>query len=100
MSDIMEVVLVHGKDGPVRVNKSDFDADQGEGGNREYRAYTDGPPLAAPPAPPDGRYVIKEKDRYFIVNGRGEKVTDQPLIDPKGYKTEDDAQKVIKDLPH
>lgn len=62
-----EVVYVEGKNGPTRVNKSDFDADQEKpAGERQYKAYKgkdvpeqsspggeqlSGPPLAAPSAP-------------------------------------------------
>lgn len=66
MSDIEDVVLVSGKDGPVRVSKSAFDADQASE-KPEYSAYRgkaeaeqsepagtllpDGPALSAPSAP-------------------------------------------------
>lgn len=64
MSDVEDVVLVSGKDGPVRVSKAAFDADQeGEKNYTAYRGKTEvqpgepagvvlgGPPLSAPSAP-------------------------------------------------
>lgn len=39
MSDICETVLVKGDNGPVRVNKSDFDADQAKGGAKLFTLH-------------------------------------------------------------
>lgn len=87
---------------------------------------SDGPPLAAPSAPnfggedsgvapspidplkgavapttgtADQRLVLKEKDRYFVVDAKGEKIKDDG-IDAKGYTSESAAWKAIKDLVH
>lgn len=41
MSEVCEVVLVSGKNGPVRVNKDDFDADQEKPtGDRQFKPYS------------------------------------------------------------
>lgn len=152
MSETVEVVHVTGADGkPVRVNKSDFDADQElPAKDRQYKLYSgdeqpeqsvagganatipvpEGVALAAPSAPhfgapgtpdapidplkgavapttatPDQLLVMKDggkgKERFFVVDGTGNKITDRaPTIDPAGYATEDDAWKAIKDAPH
>lgn len=42
-----ETVMVKGSDGPVRVNKADFDADQAEGGDKNYTAYKGKEPTAS-----------------------------------------------------
>lgn len=43
MSETCETVLIKGKDGkPVRVNKSDYDADQAEGGAKEMTLFKGG----------------------------------------------------------
>lgn len=142
MSETVETVTVGG----VRVNKSDYEADQQKpAGERQWKGSlakeseqseavgtagvmdtSDGPPLAAPSAPnfggeddgvapapidplkgavapttgtADQRLVLKRKDRYFVVDAKGENVTDDG-IEAKGYTTEAAAWKAIKDLVH
>lgn len=144
MSETCEVVLVSGKDGPVRVNKSDFDTDQEKPtGERQYSAYrgkqeaeqadaSNGrksfeelgvEPIAAPSAPdftpgesdaplpvdptknavapslaaPNDLLVMKEGNKFFVVNGVGAK-QEIDGIDAAGYKTQALAQEAISKI--
>lgn len=149
MSETCEVVLakIKGSSDPVRVNKSDFDADQEKpSGERQYSKYsgkdeaeqsnastagktfeelgveptaapsapdfsagTNEAPLPVDPekdavapsiAPPNQLLVMKEGNKFFVVNGMGQKVEDVAGIDnDAGYKTEKAAKDAIAALP-
>lgn len=60
MSETCEVVLVSGKDGPVRVNKDEFDADQEKPTqDRQFKAYR-GKDEPEQPDHSDGRKTFAE----------------------------------------
>lgn len=152
MSEVTDVVYatMKGSSDPVRVNKSDFDADQEKpSGERQYGEYKgkDEPaqsaagasaqpfealegvrPQAAPSAPDftsgeptvkpiideqkgaiapavpsaNSRLVMKEGNKFFIVDGMGVKLTAEAVggdIDEEGYKSEKAAQDAIARLP-
>lgn len=120
MSEIVETVIVKGDGGePLRINKSDYDADpkawklHGDDKNDAPDVITAGAPVAVaegliiPPAPSaphfidpaapatasnDTLFINKEGKLFFIVRADGSKVDDALDVDPKGYKTEAEAR--------
>lgn len=113
MSDeTCEVVLVNGWAGaesPVRINKSDYDADPSK-----YTLYDPEPAVAAvpptpqPPQMPAGTpptpqppkrtlMVLSEGRRFFVSDDQGVKQTGEG-IDPEGYATKAAAQAAIANL--
>ena len=149
MSDIVETVTIKGPNGALRVNKSDYDRDQADGGAKSMTLHKDEAeqsvganisntqplpgnvmPVAAPSAPdftshdaappiidpvrnavapvqpsPGQLLVSKEgtgaKTRYFVVDGTGNKVTDNPKVEVKGYVTDAEAwQAAVDAVPH
>jgi hypothetical protein len=112
MSETTDVVLatMKGSLDPVRVNKHDFDADQEKPeAERQYGEYKgkDEPeqplPITAPAVPSaNSRLVMKDGDKFFVVDGMGGKLTADAVggdIDEKGYKSEKAAQDAIARLP-
>jgi len=147
MSDIVEVVTITGPNGPLRVNKADYDADQADekkmklhkdeaeqsvGANvsntqplpdgvlpvaapsaPDFTAHEDAPAIidpvrnaVAPVQPSPGQLLVAKegtgaKTRYFIVDGAGNKVTDNPKVEVKGYASDTDAWKAaVEAVPH
>lgn len=49
---------------------------------------------------PNQRLVKKEGKKYFVVDGKGEKITDLEAVDKDGYDTEAAAWDVVMKLPH
>lgn len=122
MSDTCETVWVDMGNGPVRLNKSDYDA---PGGAKKYGKIVDAPvpPVPAPavantlttpapaippvPAPviqapatgdPGSApkfLVMEDAGKFFVVNLAGERITDNPVFKPEGYSTQTDAQDAI-----
>lgn len=123
MSEVKEVVLVSTANGPVRVNKDEFDEDQAKDAKeRQYKPYTgkqepeqstaatdtaraDGPPLAAPAAPHFG--TPDENDQIDPLKGAvAPKVTPPGLyVMSKGtgakkkYIVVDETGKAVTDKP-
>jgi hypothetical protein len=116
MSETVDVVLatIKGSSDAVRVNKADFDADQEKPeAERQYGAYKgkDEPEqsvaagnaaqTAATVPSADSRLVMKDGNKFFIVDGMGAKLTSESLgaeIDEEGYKSEKAAQDAIAEL--
>lgn len=101
------VVLVKGWDGnegPVRINKSDYDANPDQ-----YTLYEAETPAGAPPAAPVGappagappqkpKYlVLKEGTKFFVSDDQGVKQTGEG-IDEGGYATKSAAEAAIAKL--
>lgn len=111
MDERIETVEVNGPGGPCIVNRADFEADQEkDAADRIYSPLTGKEakaaapaattePAAAPATLPPGFYVMKDKTKFYITNETGAKITDNPLIDPKGYTSEDAANAVIAAIP-
>lgn len=104
MSYEVEVVVVKTANGPVRVNKADYEADPKAWGTLDKAGTEDaagaGPlPSAGTTTPnaPAQYFVNKEGRKYFVHNLTGEKATVDG-IDQDGYKTEDDARAAIDAL--
>lgn len=110
MSDVVETVTVHAKDGsPLIVNKSDYDADPKRWGKtydpkNDTKAKADPvepPPMLAgnplnPAGQPEGRAttpaVVQKGDKYFVQDDKGE--TPDGFSD-KGYKTDIEAWSAV-----
>lgn len=91
MSEV-PVVIVKTANGPVRVNKSDYDADPKAWGSLDKDATADEPrPVQANVTVPDASpqyIVLKEGRKFFVSDMRGVKAGDI-----EGYKTEAEACK-------
>ena len=94
-----EVVVVKTKNGPVRVNKSDYDADPKAYGSLdkgETEEANNNPPPSANAATANTTpqyFVSKEGRKFFVFALTGEKVADTD-----GYKTEDEAREAMQAL--
>lgn len=114
MSDeTCEVVLVKGWDGnegPVRINKSDYDANPDQYTLYEAEAPAEATaPAGAPPAAPVGappagappqkpKYlVLKEGTKFFVSDDQGVKQAGEG-IDEGGYSTKSAAEAAIAKL--
>lgn len=99
MSYECEVVVVKTKNGPVRVNKSDYDADPKAWGSLDTTATDEAgqnPPPSVNTATANTQpqyFVTKEGRKFFVFTLTGEKVADTD-----GYKTEDEAREAMKAL--
>lgn len=103
MSDSVPVILAipKGSTDPVRVNLSDYEADQAlPVGERAFKAdgeaEVDAPGFTAPNAPPPaaaaGHLVMKEGRKFFVVTIDGTKVEG---FDADGYSSEAAARAAI-----
>lgn len=103
MSYEVEVVIVKTKNGPLRVNKSDYDADP-----KAYGTLDEGATEEAGNTPPPSintttsnvapqYFVSKEGRKFFVMNLDGSKATGS-AIDAEGYTTEDKAREAMKAL--
>jgi hypothetical protein len=94
-----EVVVVKTANGPVRVNKSDYDADPKAYGSidkGETETATQTPAVAENVTTQNAApqyFVQKEGRKFFVFN-----LTGQKAADDAGYKTEDDAREAMKGL--
>lgn len=97
-----------GVDGPVRVDRDQFEIDQQKPeSERLWSEWTEGAPVVqAPPvvpvvaavAPPAVMLVMKTDGKFFVVNSTGVKITGVEGIDEDGYKTQAAATKAIEAL--
>lgn len=103
MSYEVEVVIVKTKNGPLRVNKSDYDADPKAYGSLDAEA-TETAAASPPPSVNTANtnvapqyFVSKEGRKFFVMNLDGTKATGTD-IDADGYTTEDKAREAMKSL--
>jgi hypothetical protein len=113
MSDVCETVLIKGADGkPLRVNKSDYDADQAEGGEKKMTLHTEDkkeqpdpivgetvvsvhPELTIPPAPSAPTFVnpvapsTANTDTLMVAKHGTGKAAKFFVVRPDGSKIED-----------
>lgn len=107
-------VLIDGPNGPVRINKADFDPDlhteheptKAETRKQDAQAVKTAvqatqPPAQSPSAPvtdptaPKPMLVSAEGKKHFVVYADGAKVEDNEKIDAKGYANEGAAWEAI-----
>lgn len=98
-----EVVVVKTANGPVRVNKTDYEADPKAWGSLDKTGTEDEANAPALPtantssnAPP--QYFVQKEGRKFFVHDLTGAKADRDGIDSEGYKTEDEARKAIDAL--
>jgi hypothetical protein len=114
MSDVCETVMVKGGDGgdPIRINKSDYDADQAEGGAKKYHLHADDkqpqpdpivgtgpvpvhPALTIPPAPSAPNFVnpvapqTASADTLMVAKGGTGAKAKFFVVRPDGTRVED-----------
>lgn len=107
MSNTTPTMEIQGKDGPVRINVADFDANKHTAANGSEAPTapeqppavppSNVPPTTTPPAPPAppataDKYVTKTGKKWFVTDKDG-----KPLDAANaGYDTEAEAQAAIK----
>lgn len=115
MSDEIPVVLIQTDNGPVRINKSDYDPEihtlvdpnsvvskETTEGNTE--SNTEGTGTVIEPEDDETGpaiyplAVVKEGRKFFIINANEQKVVGDPNINAEGYRTNGDAWAIVKTL--
>ena len=101
-AETCEIVIIEGPEGPVRVNKSDFDADQASDSPKmKLATVSDAPAEPVKNETPAQLLVSKEgtgaKAVFFVTDAQGVKVTGEGITET-GYASEADAWAAIMAL--